>query len=201
MITLSDIKMMTSRDGRFIRRDHHVDDEHTVRRAPCSLLPALEETLFGPSLVTHPYISFGGPLAPRNASESIIRWSVKCVLNASTIATRAQGVCAVSLSSEPCLLALPCSATRGDLRIHDLGADGGDVVCEIAAHQQPIVRMFHGIVMSILLAHRAQERAGREQCGHEYPSDICHRRCVLSGLSVVQIDQSGLSWAEAGHAG
>ena len=53
---------------------------------------------------------------------------------------RAQGVCAVSLSSEPCLLALPCSATRGDLRIHDLAADGGDVVCEIAAHQQPLVR-------------------------------------------------------------
>jgi hypothetical protein len=52
----------------------------------------------------------------------------------------AQGVCAVSLSSGPCLLALPCSATRGDLRIHDLAADGGDVVCEIAAHQQPLVR-------------------------------------------------------------
>ena len=47
----------------------------------------------------------------------------------------------MSLSSEPsCLLAVPCSATRGDLRIHNLAADGGDVICEIAAHQQPIVR-------------------------------------------------------------
>lgn len=46
----------------------------------------------------------------------------------------------MSLSSEPCLLALPCSAARGDLRVHDLAADGGDVVCEIAAHQQPLVR-------------------------------------------------------------
>jgi len=69
-------------------------------------------------------------------------------------------VCAVSLSSEPCLLALPASATRGDLRIHDLGADGGDVVCEIAAHQQPIVRAWscpslggHARVAAPLLDH------------------------------------------------
>ena len=51
-----------------------------------------------------------------------------------------QGVCAVSLSSEPSLLALPCSGRAGELRVHDMMADGGTVLCEIKAHRQPLVR-------------------------------------------------------------
>ena len=51
-----------------------------------------------------------------------------------------QGLCAVSLSSEPCLLALPCSARAGELRVHDMLADGGNVLCDVQAHRQHVVR-------------------------------------------------------------
>lgn len=51
-----------------------------------------------------------------------------------------QGVCALSPCSDPCLLALPSSARAGELRLYDMLSDAGDVLCELAAHRQPLVR-------------------------------------------------------------
>lgn len=42
-----------------------------------------------------------------------------------------RGMAALTPCCEPCLLALPASATSGVLRVHDLMVDGGHVVCEI----------------------------------------------------------------------
>ena len=50
-----------------------------------------------------------------------------------------QGVCALTICSEPCLVALPSSTTDGTLRIYNLLAAGGNVLCEIAAHKSQVV--------------------------------------------------------------
>ena len=56
-------------------------------------------------------------------------------------APNAKGVCALTVCSEPCLLALPLSAAGGQLRIHDLLAGGGGgVLSELAAHKLNVVR-------------------------------------------------------------
>ena len=57
-------------------------------------------------------------------------------------APNAKGVCALTVCSEPCLLALPLSPAGGQLRIHDLlaGGGGGGVLSELAAHKLNVVR-------------------------------------------------------------
>ncbi len=56
-------------------------------------------------------------------------------------APNVKGVCALTVCSEPCLLALPLSAASGKLRIHDLLAGGGGgVLSELAAHKLNVVR-------------------------------------------------------------
>ena len=56
-----------------------------------------------------------------------------------------QGKCALTICSEPCLLALPSSGTEGVLRIYNLLAAGGNVLCELAAHKSPVVRVAMGL--------------------------------------------------------
>ncbi|KAK9803652.1 hypothetical protein WJX72_008472 [[Myrmecia] bisecta] len=48
-----------------------------------------------------------------------------------------KGRCALTLCSDPCLLALPSSTTTGSLRVYDTLVDGGNVICEINAHKTP----------------------------------------------------------------
>lgn len=63
------------------------------------------------------------------------------LLEALDTAPNATGVCALTVCSEPCLLALPASAAGGKLRIHDLLAGGGGgVLSELAAHKLNVVR-------------------------------------------------------------
>lgn len=52
-----------------------------------------------------------------------------------------KGLAALTPCSEPgdpCLLALPSSATAGSLQVYDLAEDGGNAICEIAAHKAPL---------------------------------------------------------------
>lgn len=49
-----------------------------------------------------------------------------------------RGVCALSACSEPNLLALPASEHCGTLRVYDLLVDGGEVLCELRAHDGPL---------------------------------------------------------------
>ncbi|GMH32741.1 hypothetical protein BSKO_00575 [Bryopsis sp. KO-2023] len=49
-----------------------------------------------------------------------------------------KGVCALSVGDGPCYLALPSSGTTGVVRVYDLLVDGGNVLCEIAAHKSPV---------------------------------------------------------------
>lgn len=53
----------------------------------------------------------------------------------------ARGVAALAPCSAPNLLALPASAATGLLRVYDLLVDGGNVLCEVAAHNSPLEAM------------------------------------------------------------
>ena len=59
-----------------------------------------------------------------------------------------QGICALTICSEPCLLALPSSGGEGTLRIYNLLAAGGNVLCELAAHKSPVVGLLSGCLIS-----------------------------------------------------
>ena len=54
-----------------------------------------------------------------------------------------QGLCVLTLSSDPCMLALPASRTAGVIRLYNLLVGGGALLCEIAAHKSPVVRHQH----------------------------------------------------------
>ncbi len=50
-----------------------------------------------------------------------------------------QAVSALTVSSEPSLLALPSSSTVGTIRVYDTLVDAGTVLCEIQAHKTAVV--------------------------------------------------------------
>jgi hypothetical protein len=70
-----------------------------------------------------------------------------------------QGVCALTICSEPCLLALPSSSTEGTLRIYNL-LGGGNVLCEIAAHKSPVVSPACSKVTGTLMLRRRGSKGG-----------------------------------------
>ncbi|KAK9908866.1 hypothetical protein WJX75_003953 [Coccomyxa subellipsoidea] len=62
-------------------------------------------------------------------------------LGAIDTAPNPKGVCALTICSEPCLVALPSSTTDGTLRIYNLLAKEGNVLCEVAAHKSQVAAM------------------------------------------------------------
>eukprot|EP00210_Caulerpa_lentillifera_P001871 g1800.t1 len=48
------------------------------------------------------------------------------------------GLCALSITDNPCFLAIPASNDRGTFRLYDLMLNGGHLRIEIEAHKAPI---------------------------------------------------------------
>lgn len=60
-----------------------------------------------------------------------------------------QGLCALSLTAEPNLLALPAAGNTGSVQVYDLMREGGSVLCELAAHKTPLVYESSDVVVQI----------------------------------------------------
>lgn len=61
-----------------------------------------------------------------------------------------QGVCALTITSQPCHLAVPAAAETGSIRVCDAN-EGAQILAEIGAHKSPLVCLSSGLAKILIL--------------------------------------------------